>query len=107
MKAHFCAEYSPEGLKGLMQMGGTGRKEAIEKLCSAMGMQVIDVVFTRGEYDVVVTVEAPDETTVLGALVAIKSTGGFTKATALTEIDMDEITSHSKKANSSYNAPNS
>lgn len=107
MKAHFCAEYGPEGLKGLMKMGASGRKEAIEKLCTAMGMQIIDVIFTRGEYDVVVTVEAPDEATVLGALVAIKSTGGFTKATALTEIDMDEITSQSKKASNSYNAPNS
>ena len=107
MKVLFCAEYSPDGLRGLMQMGASGRKEAIEKLCSTMAIKVIDIVFTRGEYDVVVTVEAPDEATALGALVAIKSTGGFTKATALTEIDMDEITSQSKKAGGAYKAPNS
>ena len=107
MKAYYIGSYSPAGLKGVAEQGYMGRKEAVDKLAAIMGMEVLDMTYTRGQFDVIVTVEAPDEKTALGAFIAIKSSGGFDNVVLLTELDLDGVLSHTQKAAPSYKVPNS
>lgn len=53
--------YSADGIKGLMQEGGTGRKAAIEKMLAGMGGKVESFYYAFGEYDVFLVVELPDD----------------------------------------------
>ena len=107
MKAWFVASYNPAGLKGLMEKGGDSRKTAIEKLCSTMGVTLNDVTFTRGEYDIIVSFDAPSEEVALGVLVAVQSTDVISKIVCLTELDIDSIVGHANKAHPAYAPPGS
>ncbi len=106
MKAYILGSYSASGLKGVIASGYAGRREAIDKLCSSLDMVIHDVAFTRGEFDVTVTFEVDSEESALGLLLAIKSSGGFDKAICLTELDIDVVAEHARKAGASYVPPN-
>ena len=107
MKDWFLASYNFAGLKGLMEKGGDSRMTAIEKLCSTMGVTLNDVTFTRGEYDIIASVEAPSEEVALGVLVAIQSNDIASKVCVLTELDIDPIVGHANKAHPAYAPPGS
>ena len=105
MKAWFVASYNPEGLKGLMAKGADSRRTAIEKLCSTMGVTLQDITFTRGEFDIIVSFDAPSEEVALGVLVAIQSNDIASKVCVLTELDIDPIVGHANKAHPAYAPP--
>ena len=105
MKAWFLASYNSAGLKGLMDKGGDSRKAAIEKLCSTMGVTLNDVAFTRGEYDIIASVDAPSEEVALGVLIAIQSNDIASKVCVLTELDIDPIVDHANNARPAYAPP--
>ena len=105
MKAWFLASYNPEGLKGLMASGYDARKNAIEKLCDTMGVTLLDVTFTRGEYDIIASVDAPSEEIALGVLIAIQSNDIASKVAILTELNIDAIVGHANKARPAYAPP--
>ena len=106
MKAYLLGSYSQEGLKGVICGGAAGRKAAIDKLSETLNLKILDVAFTRGEFDVTVTFECEDEESALGLAIAVKSSGGFERAVILTELDMDSIAEHARKAGASYTPPN-
>ena len=106
MKAYLLGSYSPAGLKGLISGGAAGRKAAIDKLSETLNLKILDVAFTRGEFDVTVTFECEDEESALGLAIAVKSSGGFERAVILTELDMDSIAEHARNAGASYTPPN-
>ena len=83
MKAYLLGSYSPAGLKGLISGGAAGRKAAIDKLSETLNLKILDVAFTRGEFDVTVTFECEDEESALGLAIAVKSSGGFEMAVIL------------------------
>jgi uncharacterized protein with GYD domain len=58
-----------------------------------MGVHIIDNVWTLGAYDVVLTLEAPDDETLTASLLAAGSQGYFRTQTmrAFTEDEMDRI----------------
>ena len=107
MKAWFLASYNPAGLKGLIEKGGDSRRTAIENLCNTMGATLQDVTFTRGEYDIIVSFDAPSEEVALGVLVAVQSTNVISKIVCLTELEINSIVDHAKKARPAYAPPGS
>ncbi|ANE50442.1 GYD domain-containing protein [Flavisolibacter tropicus] len=95
--------YNAEGIKGLMQEGGSGRKNAVEKMLADMGGKVESFYYAFGEDDVYVVVELPDD--ISAAAVGLRvNTAGLVKITTtvlLSPADVDEAT----KKNVSYRAP--
>ena len=58
MRVMYLATYSPSAVKGLID--GSDRVAAGNKLFGSVSGKLVDVMFTRGAYDVVATVEVPD-----------------------------------------------
>lgn len=67
--------YTPEGLKGLLKDGGTGRRNAVEAALKAMGGRLEAFYFAFGDADVVAITEVPDNITAATLAIGIGSTG--------------------------------
>ena len=57
MKMIFLGKYTANALGGLI--AGSDRKAAVETLLSQIGGKLEEMMFTRGEYDIVVLASAP------------------------------------------------
>jgi uncharacterized protein with GYD domain len=67
--------YSPEGLKGILKEGGSGRKEAVEKLVGGLKGKLECMYFAFGEEDVYVIIEVPDNVSAAALGLAVNATG--------------------------------
>lgn len=101
MRTIFLASYAPHAVKGLI--GGSDREAAVKALAGSVGAKVESLTFTRGEYDVVVVCEMPDQSTAVGLTMAIQASGAFTKLTFLEELDMRPVIDAAQKAAKAYN----
>ena len=79
----FKASYTTEGTKGLQKDGGTGRRNAIEKLVQAKGGHLESMYFAFGEDDVFLTVDLPNNETAAAIAVAVGAAGGATTKTVV------------------------
>ena len=64
MKMIFLGKYTANALDGLI--AGSDRRAAVETLLSQIGGRLEEMMFTRGEYDIVVLANAPDRTNIRG-----------------------------------------
>ena len=62
MKMIFLGKYTAFALGGLI--AGSDRKTAVETLLGQIGGTLEEMMFTRGEYDIVVLASAPDGTNI-------------------------------------------
>ena len=60
------------------------------------------MLFTRGEYDIVVIASAPDNTNLPGITAALRASGAFEKAVALEEVDIKEVVQTAQKISGAY-----
>ncbi|HAH23658.1 MAG TPA: GYD domain protein [Prolixibacteraceae bacterium] len=67
--------YNTDGIKGLMKEGGTGRKNAIEKMLATIGGKVEAFYYAFGEDDVYVIVELPDDITAASVGLRVNAAG--------------------------------
>jgi uncharacterized protein with GYD domain len=83
--------YSPEGIKGLLKEGGSGRKSAVEKMLNGLNGKLEGIYYALGDSDVFVLVDAPDSTSVAAISLAVNSTGivNITTTSLLTVEEMD------------------
>ncbi|WP_426502521.1 GYD domain-containing protein [Dactylosporangium sp. McL0621] len=85
------ATYTLEGLRGLMQDGGSSRVDAARKMAESVGGHLESFDFTFGEQDTLVICELPDNKAAAAVAFAIGASGGATiKTVALlspTEVD--------------------
>lgn len=80
----FEASYTQEGLKGLLQHGGTNRREAVEKLLASVGGSLEAFYYAFGDNDLYVIAELPDDTAATAASLTVGATGmGSVKTTVL------------------------
>ena len=56
------ASYTAEGARGLIKEGGTGRRNAVQKLVEGLGGKVEAFYYAYGEDDVYVITDLPDST---------------------------------------------
>ena len=54
------ASYTPDGVKGLLKVGGTNRKDIINKLFNDLGGKMEAFYYAFGDYDVYAIGEMPD-----------------------------------------------
>ncbi len=88
------ASYAPEGLRGVLKEGGSGRRAAIEQLIEGLGGRVEAFYFALGEDDAYVIFDAPDNVTAVAGSLAVNSAGAAHAKTVplLTPEELDEAT---------------
>ena len=77
------ASYTNEGVKGVIAKGGTARREAVEKMVSALGGHVESFYFAFGEGDAFVTVDLPDNVGAAAIGLAVGASGMATTRTTV------------------------
>ena len=68
--------YTPESFKAMIA-NPTDRKAAADKVAGAVGAKVTQFFFAFGKYDAILIVEAPNDSAVAGAMMAVAASGGF------------------------------
>ena len=97
------ASYSAEGVRGLIQGGGSSRVAAVEALVQQMGGSVESVYFCFGDSDVVGICDVPDNVSATAISLAVNASGVINaKVTPL--ITPEELDAAAKKV-PSYTPP--
>ncbi|WP_031171496.1 GYD domain-containing protein [Streptomyces durhamensis] len=82
------ATYTPEGAKGLLEEGASGRRAAVDQVVAGLGGQVEAVYFAFGEDDIVLIVDFPDPVSMAAVSLTVKASGALTtRATPLLTLD--------------------
>jgi uncharacterized protein with GYD domain len=74
-KYFFQANYVGQGIKGLMQEGGSKRREAVVKALDSVGGSLECFYYAFGETDVLGVFEIPDQPSAVALSLMVNSTG--------------------------------
>jgi uncharacterized protein with GYD domain len=100
----YQASYTPESLAAQIH-NPQDRIEAVRPPLEAMGVQFVAAGYPFGEYDVLVVLEAPDDTTAASVALAVGA-GGAVKAAKTTRLlSGEEWTEALRKAQGSQYQP--
>ncbi|MEU6272690.1 GYD domain-containing protein [Streptomyces populi] len=84
------ARYTPEGAKGVIGEGASGRRAAVEQVVAGLGGTVEAMYFSFGEDDFVCILDFPDAVSMAAVSLRVKASGALhTRATPL--LTLDEI----------------
>lgn len=99
----FEATYVGPGIKGLMQEGGTKRRDAVTEAVKSVGGTLESFYFAFGYYDVLGVFELPDDASAAALSLLINSSGSVNVRLKplLSVEDLDEAA----KKSPSYRAP--
>ena len=102
-KYMFEGTYVGDGVKGLMQEGGTKRRDALAEALTSVGGSLESFYYAFGYYDVLGVFEAPDDASAAALSLLINSTGNVNVRLKplMTVEDIDEAA----KKTPSYRAP--
>ncbi|MEO3854611.1 GYD domain-containing protein [Acrocarpospora sp. B8E8] len=86
------ATYTADGLKGVLQDGGTGRRQAVERMVESVGGRVEQMYFAFGETDTYVIVDLPSNAASAAVGLTISASGTVRTKTAvlLTPEEIDD-----------------
>ena len=92
----YQVSYTTQGVKGLLEDGGSSRREAIRKMTGSLGGTVEAFYYAFGEDDVYLIVDVPDHVTAAAASLAVAASGAVNiKTTVL--LTPEEIDAAAKK----------
>lgn len=96
-KYMFQARYTPEGAKGVVRDGGTGRRTAVEKACAAAGGRLESMYYAFGGIDAYVIADLPNNVAAAALALAVNQTGGAAVNTVvlMTVAEVDEAAKQS------------
>jgi uncharacterized protein with GYD domain len=91
------ASYTTEGLKGLLEDGGSKRREVVEQLAKSLGGTMEAFYYAFGDDDLFVIFDLPDNVSATTASLVVNATGAVNaKITVLiTPEEIDEATKKS------------
>jgi uncharacterized protein with GYD domain len=90
------ANYSSEGVKGILKEGGTGRRTAVEKLIGSVGGKVDAFYYAFGDTDLFVIAEIPDNVSAAALSLTVNAVGAAAcKVTVL--MTAEEVDAAGKK----------
>ena len=100
-------KYGPEGVKGLLKDSATARRDALAKMCEAMGGKLIAIYYALGETDLYTIFECPDNVAVVAGSLIVNAAGTATAEhiPLLTPEEMDESVAIAKKMMAAYRPP--
>ena len=73
----FQADYTPAGVAGLRNEGGTGRRDMFNKMFSEMGGTLEAFYYAFGRDDLYMIVDLPDDAAAVAASLAASSAGAI------------------------------
>ena len=79
----FEGRYNVEGAKGLAREGGSGRREAIQKLFESLGGKLESLYFAFGDVDAYVIGELPDNESAAAVSLAVNQSGVATSRSVI------------------------
>jgi uncharacterized protein with GYD domain len=93
----YTANYTPEGVKGLVRDGGTGRRAAVEKAVAGAGGRLEAMYFAFGGNDVYVICDMPNNAAAAAMALAVNASGLAASNTVvlMTAAEVDEATKKS------------
>jgi uncharacterized protein with GYD domain len=77
----FEARYTAEGAKGLAREGGSGRREAMNKMAGGLGGKLESFYYAFGDVDLYAIVDLPDNVSAAAIALAVGQGGGATVKT--------------------------
>ncbi len=97
------ANYSVDGLKGLLKEGGTGRRAAVEALAGSVGGKVDAFYYAFGDTSLYVIMDLPNNVSAAALSLIVNAAGGATAdvTVLLTPEDVDAAV----KMHPTYRAP--
>ncbi|MDP2469644.1 MAG: GYD domain-containing protein [Candidatus Palauibacterales bacterium] len=86
-----AGSYTPDGIPGLLEEGGTGRVKRVTRMIEALGGTVESFYYGFGDHDVYVIVDLPDHESATAISMAVNATGAvvLTTTVLLTPEQMD------------------
>ena len=78
-----AGSYTPDGMPGLVQDGGTGRVAKVTKMIEALGGTVEAFYYGFGDHDVYVIVDLPDHETATAVSMAVNASGTVVLSTTV------------------------
>ena len=105
MKFIVLAKYTKQGTDGWLENPDEDRRSMLSGLSQKIGGQLLDLSYTRGEYDVVATVEAPSLDTMTALKLSMIKTGAIAEMTVLEDIDLNAIAKQGAQMIGLYKAP--
>jgi uncharacterized protein with GYD domain len=95
--------YTPEGMKGLLKEGGTGRRDATTRAVESVGGRVEMVYYAFGKDDFYIVAEFPDNVSAATVAMAAAGSGAINSqmVVLLTPEEIDEATKRAVR----YRAP--
>jgi uncharacterized protein with GYD domain len=87
------ASYTADGLKGVMEVGGTSRVKALEGTLAGVGGSLESFYFAFGGDDVYTIVDVPDHSAAVAMAAAVASSGAiesYQTVVLLSPSDVDE-----------------
>ena len=75
--------YTREGLQGLMQEGGTARRDASARVVEAAGGTLEAFYYAFGDHDLYAIVDVPDQETMAAIMLTIGTSGSATGSTTV------------------------
>ena len=88
------ASYTNDGVKGILDKGGSSRPEAVKHLLDGLGGSMEAFYFAFGDADAYVIADVPDNVTASAIALAVNASGGATAKTTvlLTPEEVDQAT---------------
>ena len=84
----FEASYTPEGTKGILKEGASGRRAAVEKAIAGLGGKLEAFYFAFGSCDAYVIADLPDNATAAAMALAVGQSGlASTKTVVLLTVE--------------------
>jgi uncharacterized protein with GYD domain len=90
------AKYTPEGVRGILKEGGTGRRAAIEQAINGLGGCLESLHFGFGEHDAYVITDAPDYISAAALSLAVGASG-LASVTTVVLLSPEEINEATKR----------
>ena len=88
------ASYTQDGVKGVLDKGGSSRPEAVKHLVEGLGGSMEAFYFAFGDADAYVIVDLPDNVSTAAVALAVNASGAATAKTTvlLTPEEVDQAT---------------
>ena len=92
-----AANYSPEGIEGVKNKGGSSRRDAVAAAVEGLGGSLESFYFAFGDYDAYVTVDVPDNEAAAAVALTVNASGGATCTTTVL-LTPEEVDSAAKQS---------
>ena len=90
------ASYTADGLKGVLEKGGSSRRDVVQSVAEEQGGSLEAFYFAFGDADVYVIIDMPDNATVASVAMTVSASGAVNAKTVVL-LSAEEVDEASKK----------